>query len=332
MTHGDGDVVLGVDGGNSKTIALIGRVDGSITGYGRSGCSDIHSIGVEPSIRAVSCAVHGAREMTNHPSQSLACSVFSMAGADWPEDHQLLRSAVQDVGLAVDALVVNDAIGALRAGSQAGIGVVVVCGSGVAIGARAPDGLSWHTSYWQEPHGAGDLADKSLRAVYRSAIGIEGPTALTGRVLKIFGFDTVEDVLHYFTRIGADPDPQSGRVARALLDEAAAGDRVAQQIVESHGSALGDYALAAARRVGIELNPFLLALAGGVLRHSSGLLRTAIIDRVRAVNPEVTARDSRFEPAIGAFLMALEKAGTVITEPLLERVEATMPPRALFET
>src|SRR5205807_10529707 len=45
-THSDGmqgDYVLAVDGGNTKTIALVAALDGTILGAGRGGCADIYN-------------------------------------------------------------------------------------------------------------------------------------------------------------------------------------------------------------------------------------------------------------------------------------------------
>jgi N-acetylglucosamine kinase-like BadF-type ATPase len=35
-------LVLGVDGGNTKTLALVAREDGAVIGTGRAGCGDIY--------------------------------------------------------------------------------------------------------------------------------------------------------------------------------------------------------------------------------------------------------------------------------------------------
>ena len=35
--------VLGVDGGNTKTLALVATLDGTILGMGRAGCGDIYN-------------------------------------------------------------------------------------------------------------------------------------------------------------------------------------------------------------------------------------------------------------------------------------------------
>jgi N-acetylglucosamine kinase-like BadF-type ATPase len=122
------------------------------------------------------------------------------------------------------------------------------------------------------------------------------------------------------------------RFARHVLDAAEAGDGVANAIVHEHGAALGDYALAAARRVGIVGASFTLALVGGVLRHPSALLREAIVARVRCEAPYVSMFAGAFEPAVGALLIALEQLGITADDIVLARLRASLPPETLFET
>jgi N-acetylglucosamine kinase-like BadF-type ATPase len=324
--------VLGVDAGNTKTIALVARPDGTILGAGRGGCGDIYPAG-EAALGAVDDAVAAALGAAGARPADLLVGAFSMAGADWPEDFALLRDAVGRRGLGRTTVVVNDAMGALRAGSPDGTGVVIACGTGIATGARAPDGRTWHSSFWQEANGAHELGAKTLRAVYRAELGIDPPTALTARVLAHFGQDRVEDVLHLFTARGVRrPTERVGGLARVLLDEADRGDAVARRAVRHQGVLLGDYAAAAARRVGIEGTPFTLALAGGVFRHPGRELADAVLTRVRATSPDIRPVRSRFEPAVGAVLLALEAAGVTADEALRDRLAATAPPPPLFET
>lgn len=325
--------VLGVDGGNSKTVALVGRADGSILGSGRSGCSDIYAAAsAEAALQAVEHAVHSALREASIPKSRLVASAFSMAGADWPEDHEFLEAAFRRRGFGRNLSVVNDALGALRGGSPDGTGVVVVCGTGAATGGRGQDGRVWHSSWWQETQGSRHLAQKTLHAIYRAELGIDRPTSLTSRVLEIFERETVLDVLHLFTARGGQRPHDLSRVTCALLDEAERGDQTAGQIVRDHGRALGDYAVVAAHQVGIADLPFALVLAGGVLRHSDPSLSDAIIARVRGACPDVQPVTTRFEPAVGALLLALEAAGICVDSQLLGRVEATLAPPSLFAT
>jgi hypothetical protein len=104
---------------------------------------------------------------------------------------------------------------------------------------------------------------------------------------------------------------------------------VARAIVVEHGTGLGLFASAGARQVGIGDEPFRLALTGGLLRHSSPLLPDAIVAAVRERHPAVERVPPRFEPAVGALLMALDPAPG---SGLLERVEASLPGPQLYES
>jgi len=325
--------VLGVDGGNSKTIALVARCDGTIVGAARGGNTDIYGAGSsEAVLMALDGIVYAALQAAGAEIVEIEAAAFSMAGADWSEDFLLLEAALARRGFGEALVVVNDALGALRAGSRDGTGVSVVCGTGGAVGARGLDGRVWHASWWQEPQGSRHLADKTVWAVYRAELGIDPATSLTRRLLQIFEQETVEGILHSRTaRLGPRPD-RHGQVTRALLQEADLGDRTALRIVCHHGAALGDYAVIGARKVGIEAEPFTLVLAGGVFRHGGRVLADAVVDRVRASCPEVRAAFSRFEPVVGAVLLAFDRLGVAVDERVLVRLTVTLPPDTLFAT
>jgi hypothetical protein len=142
----------------------------------------------------------------------------------------------------------------------------------------------------------------------------------------------VEDILHQLT--GRDiPRPEKRRqLVRPLFDAADAGDAAARRIVISHGRTLGEYAIVAARKVELLDQPFTLVLAGGVLRHPSPLLRDSLVKRVREAAPGVPAIPSRFEPAAGAVLLALDLAGIECGATLLGHLEETLPGAAFFAT
>jgi N-acetylglucosamine kinase-like BadF-type ATPase len=229
--------------------------------------------------------------------------------------------------------VFNDAMGALRAGSPDGIGVSIVCGTGAATGARSADGRIWHSSWWQRTQGSEELALRVLDTVYRSQLGIDPPTTLTQRALRVFGLPSVEAILHQLTaRQQQRPIGYFGNLSRALIEEAQRGDSAAVRVVTQHGIALADYGLAAARIVGLEGSPFHLVLAGSVLRTEPSPLASAIIERMISVNPGVQPVMSRYEPAVGALFLALEQAGVMVDDSLLARLEPTLPPASLFET
>jgi N-acetylglucosamine kinase-like BadF-type ATPase len=321
-------LVLGVDGGNTKTVALVANFNGEIVGVGRAGCADIYGAPTPgAAVTEVGRAVAAAIRAAGAVPADVAHAVFSLAGADWPEDKADLRAAVQPlVPAARSVAVVNDAIGALWAGTSDGVGVSVVCGTGGCVGARASDGHEWHSGWWAFRTGAWAIGADALDAVYLAELGIGPPTSLTERALDVFDAPSVEEILHSFTRRGGRSAFETAQLAPAVLEDALAGDEVARAVAVGQGAALGDIAGAAARIVGLDGLPHPLVLLGGMLRGDGAELFVAeIIARVPGGQPA----QPRLEPVAGPLLMALDAAGVRVDE---TRIRETFPPSHLFAT
>ena len=266
-------------------------------------------------------------------ASDLHASAFSLAGADWPEDIEFLNTAVRELGFGRETLVVNDAIGALRAGTPDGVGVGVTCGTGIAIGARNAEGKIWYSGHWPVAAGGAEMGGQALRAVYAAHLELGPRTALTEGVLEFFGAESVEAVLHATTHRGRNwGAQQQARLARVLLDTAALNDVVALEITGQVAARHADAALAAAGAVGLRQRPFQLVLSGGVLRHPSGLLEHLICDRIAELAPAVELVHDPPEPVVGAVLLALDLAGCQGDRFKLDRLLATLPGRELFAT
>jgi N-acetylglucosamine kinase-like BadF-type ATPase len=312
-------LLLGVDGGNTKTVALVVLEDGTVVGVGQAGCADIHNA---PSpydgLDEIANACSRALEAAGAAAADLAAAAFSLAGADWPEDferiHRGLEARLEGVP---EPLIVNDAIGALRSGTDDGVGVAAVAGTGGAIGGRNARGEVYHLGFWPDGTGAYTLGSEGLAAVWRAGIGVGPETSLTERALAHWGYEDPIGLLHGLTRIDGRGDPRRDRslFAYAVLDAATEGDPVAGAIVETMGGHLGDYARVCAARTGQLGAPFPLVLTGGVFRHPSPLLRQSILGRV----PNAVPVYPTVEPVAGAVLLAADRAAV---RPDLDRLRA----------
>jgi N-acetylglucosamine kinase-like BadF-type ATPase len=321
---------LGIDAGGTKTVTILTDASGRVIGAGRAGASNIYA-SVDSAFKALDQAVSEALGTASVSLERVTATCLSATGADWPEDFALLERGLRERGHR-SIRVVNDAMGALRAGSLDGTGVVVVCGTAAGIGAKSPSGLEWHSSFWQEPEGAEQLGRTALRAVYRAELGLDPPTSLTARMLEVHGVGSVEALLHAYTARDERTKQRVGRLARVLLDEASLGDEIAYQIALDHGAALGDYAIAAARKVGLLNSPFALVTAGGVMRHPSRLMAEALLARTQLAAPEARLVHCPLEPVAGAVFLAIERSGAVVTDAVRQRLTASLPGEALFET
>jgi N-acetylglucosamine kinase-like BadF-type ATPase len=300
--------VLGVDGGNTKTIAVVADDAGGVASVEIGGCSDIYGAGsAEAGCEVLAMTVSRALLAAGLDSGAIAASALSLAGADWPEDVELLeRFVATELGMH-RPLVVNDAMGALRAGAPDWEGIAVVCGTFNAVGARHRDGTVFHIGFWPDRTGAFDLSTEALKAIYREGLDLGAPTALTSAALAMYGAADPIDLLHHFTRRGRAGPGEVVRMSPVLLDIADDGDEVATAIVVRAGRLLGEQARVSAARVHLPLSDTRVVMSGGVLSHPSALLADAIMDRLDgavAVRPHVP-------PVAGAVLLALDRIGIV---------------------
>jgi N-acetylglucosamine kinase-like BadF-type ATPase len=274
--------VLAIDGGNTKSIAVVATTDGVVLGHGLGGCGDIYGApSEEDALANLSAIATTALAEARVDAAEISAMVASVAGADWPEDFELFeRELVQRLGLSCPRLVENDGLGPLRLGDPSGTGVAVVLGTGVAIGARGPDGKTWNSSFWPAILMT-TPGQRALEAVYRCELGLGPPTALTERLLSYFGVADVEALLHGFTqRIGRFPPILKQQIGVMLLEEDATGDAVARDIVGRYASDVAEYALVAAKKAGLG-GRFTLVLTGGLLSNRGSSLAATLASRVR---------------------------------------------------
>jgi N-acetylglucosamine kinase-like BadF-type ATPase len=318
-------IVLGVDGGNTKTIALVVRDDGTVLGAGRAGCGDIYGQSESgAAIDEIVAAVTAALASAGVGAHELGAAVFSLAGADWDEDFEYLRTHLAG-RLGIDGpVVVNDSIGLLRCGSPTWVGVAVGVGTGAAIGARSATGLVFHLGFWPDPMGGDALIRGAVRAVYRADLGLGPSTSLAGRLCALFDAGSVPALRFALTRREPKVDLAGRGIPSIVLDEADAGDAVATDLVSELGTSMGQAARISADRVGLApADP--LVLGGGVLSHPS----TRLAGTIAAAGGFETVVRSVMQPVVGAVALAFDATAT---EPPLERLLSSLPGAAYFAT
>lgn len=299
--------MLAVDGGNTKTLAAVADASGRTHGAGSAGTSDIYNAATpDAAIGAIEAAVADALDAAGIGAAEVEAAVFSLAGADWPEDFALLTHALRErLALAVAPVVVNDALGALRGGSPDWTGIAVVSGTYNAVGARHPDGRVFHLGFWPDAAGGRELGREGLRAVYRAAIDMGPATALSERALALYGAGDAIDLLHEFTRRGGLEEHAVDRFAPVVLDAADDGDAVARAIVADKGRVLGRQGRACAEQLGLPLDGACVVLAGGVFGHPTDRLA----DAAMAELPGAVAVRHPAPPIAGALLLAFDRIG-----------------------
>ena len=150
-------VVLAVDGGNSKTDLALVRADGEVLALARGPLSSPHHLGLDGALDVLQRLLDQASREAGRARDGTGATIAQllMAGVDFPSEEEELRAAVAGRGWAERTHVGNDTFAVLRAGTERGWGVAVVCGAGINCAGRSADGrvarypsLGWESGDW----------------------------------------------------------------------------------------------------------------------------------------------------------------------------------------
>src|SRR5258708_4442762 len=121
------DLVLGIDGGGSHTLAYLAArsLDGPVVGRGSSGPSNIQAVGEERAFAALDEAISRAFAEAGRPRGKVVAAALGLAGVDHAESAAVIRDWATRVNLADRLDIGNDATLLLAAGTPDGWGVAV---------------------------------------------------------------------------------------------------------------------------------------------------------------------------------------------------------------
>ena len=230
------DVVLAVDGGNSKTDVALVAEDGGVLGAVRGESVSHQAVGPERGMERLASLVAAVHAAAGMPGPALRGSRHLLPGRRGHAARSTMaRQALEDRGFAAETIVRNDALAALRAGTDRGWGVVVICGSGVNAAGVAPDGraarlaaLGPISGDWG---GGMDVGWAGLAAAVRARDGRGPATRLARDVPRWFGLPTPAALTLALYR-GRIDERRIGELSPLVFVAAGAGDVVARAIVD----------------------------------------------------------------------------------------------------
>jgi N-acetylglucosamine kinase-like BadF-type ATPase len=305
-------VVLAVDGGNFKTHLALLRADGGLLALVRGPHSSPHQIGVEGCADLLEgmladAAGSAGLERTDGPVAEVGHVM--LAGADLPVEEQSLQRAIAARGWARRVTVANDTFAVLRAGTERGWGIALVCGAGLNCVGVAADGrqtrfptLGTITGDWG---GGEDVGLAGLAAAARSEDGRGPRTSLQMTLPPHFEFTTPREVAEAIHLDGL-PRQRVAELAPIVLREAEH-DAVAAGIAERLVSEAVAMVRVARERLDLTREPVDVVLGGGMLRHDGGMLVGKIGERLGVAAPNAVVRMVDAPPIVGAALLGLDE-------------------------
>jgi glucosamine kinase len=296
---------LGVDGGGSKTVAIVVDGQGRKHGRGQAGSSNRSNVGFERAVKQIQAAVEEAAAAAGC-QLPLRAAWFGLAGVDRAGDESLFYPHLRSLASAVH--VTNDA-GLILSALDNAVGVVLIAGTGsVALG-RDAHGNSARAGGWGHligDEGSGyELGRLGLQAAVRASDSRGPATVLLDLIMQYWNLEKAEDIIEEV--YPAEDKARIARLSGIVFKAARDGDALARELVERAANELVLAALAVSRRLDFAGGSLPVALGGGLLVHEEDF-RAEVL---RLLSTRCTLGEVAVvaEPALSAARAAIRLAG-----------------------
>jgi N-acetylglucosamine kinase-like BadF-type ATPase len=295
------ELIVGVDGGGTKTLALAASLDGTWQGRGMAGPSNPHAAGFEPACAAIESAI---RQALGNSLQPISAICLGLAGAGRAEDVARFTAWARGKFPETALRVTSDAEILLAAGAPEGRALGLICGTGSVAYGRTESGTLLRAGGWGYlfgDEGSGYyIGAAALRAVMQAYDQRGRQTALTGLLLAQRQLEKPDELVKNIYGSEA-PRAEIASLAETVETAAGRGDQTALSILEHAAGELAGMIAAVYRGLGGLPAP--LALTGGAILRGNCLqanfLRTCAARAITFSQVVAVA-----EPAAGALKLA----------------------------
>jgi N-acetylglucosamine kinase-like BadF-type ATPase len=272
------ELVLGVDGGGTKTVAWLAAVSDPDSAEplakGISGPGNPRAVGFETALANIDAAIANAFDTLTQPRSLVRAACLALAGADRPAEKETLAAWMKDRRIAQQVVLTNDVEPLLSVGSLESWGVALVAGTGSIAFGRAHTGQTvrcggWGYRFGDEGSGYA-IGIAGLRAAARAADGRAESTRLLELLQQRLKAATPQDLVAEVYR----PEMQRAQIAElagVVFQAAAEGDRQATKIIVDATADLAELVQTVVWKLGIPPHGYPLSLAGGLMVHQVSL-------------------------------------------------------------
>lgn len=304
---GRSGLLVAVDGGATKTMAVAFDPRSGFAAAAESGPSNADAVGYKAAGHAIGQAITAALGQHGIDGPVLA-AVLAVAGID---DESERRSLLSEVTVLPENTItlVNDVVGAWASASEASPGIAAISGTGSNTFGVDALGNTWRCGGWghilgDEGSGYG-MALSAIRAVVAFRDGRAEWTSLVPALLQFFDLRSVEQVKHVVYR-----DFSKARIAafaRQVADVAQEGDEAALRVFREGAAALAEQIATVHSHLRFD-GAAEVTLIGSTF-HAGEVFLGPLRERLQADIGEVSLSEPRLPAVGGALWLAARAAG-----------------------
>ena len=290
--------IAGIDGGGTKTKAVIASLAGEALLTQTFGPFNLNSIGEE----RFAALLNEICDWLNQQGQCLALCIGS-AGVSNQEMNRLVAEGMQRGGISNWKLV-GDQVIALTGALDGRPGIALIAGTGSICFGKNTSGEFARSGGWG--HLIGDegsgyaFGRDALSAVARAWDGWGDKTILSNLLATELGLDDQKKIISY--TYGGDKS-RIAALSRLVEQAAARDDRVALEIICANAVQMTRLVGAVAKRLNLEAPE--VAMLGGLLENDT-MLRAQFLAEMAEQHPQMHCIDPHRDAAAGAVMLAKE--------------------------
>ncbi|MBL8164776.1 MAG: hypothetical protein JNJ61_22515 [Anaerolineae bacterium] len=304
--------VLGIDGGGTKTQAVILNQDGVLCGVGMGGPANFDDIGVDAVRENLHRAVQQARQQAGLDDSPFAAAFLGIAGVVSRTDHAIVSELAASLQLAPPAQVGidHDCRIALAGGLSGRPGIVLIAGTGSSCFGVNAQGERWLVGGWGYIMGDDGssywLGCQALRAAVAAYDTRSPETLIRPRLMQALGISDMNDILHRVYVEGMSRT-QIAALAPIVTQAAREGDAVAIEMIERGASLLAYWIQTVKNKLAMP-NATEVTLVGGLMRAGS-IVQDTLSQAIQQCCPDCIITPPALPSNLGAGVLALQSLG-----------------------
>ncbi len=301
--------VIGVDGGGSKTLAVLADLEGKILAKAKSGPSSFIKVGIKETVLNITEAIE--KILKKQKKGKILSTFIALAAIEENKEmgkriKRILsrQSKVSEI-FKGKVVVGSDQVAAFRSGTDKKEGGILISGAGCsAHGWRGNKEFKTNGWGYLNDEGSGFwIGQEGFRAVNKDLDGRGPKTLITKLIFRKLKIKNIEDL----KKKVYTPDLIKTILSFSILVAKVSkrNDKVAKNILIKAGNELALAANTVIKKLNFQKEKFPFILAGGMFK--SKIVLDTVKKEIKKVAPKVQFIQPKVESVIGAVKLAIEK-------------------------
>ncbi len=318
-------IVVGLDGGGTKTKGILLKETGEILARVVGDSSNIQAIGADKLATVLHQIVLELAGKAGIQTTQITHLYAGLAGAGRASDREIIGKIIESQELAQRFTVDTDAAAALAGAFAGGPGIIVISGTGAICFGKNTAGEIFRCGGWGYllgDEGSGYfIGQQAIVAALKDFDGRGEKTQLREEIEKRYQLNSIDLIISSIYS-GKIDRTEIASLAPMVFECFDRGDAAARTIIQNAGQEIGKLVSATIKRMSMVGQNVKVALIGSIFKQKDTLM-PFILTETGKLSSEVEFIEPRFEPDIGAAILALQKEKVEINESLLGKISET---------